>query len=256
MSRPFLPCVAHPPDPAAAPSRPPVGARKHHLLWPEGAPGKLGDRPQDRPTVTPTAGAGGAQRRLNADLPGGGYAHLARTRARVTPSGSSNRASRVMSGISRGPQRLPHPAMLQDAAAVCAWCAPSPAATGSTRRASASSARRRRAPRRHPAHAFRRRGPTGSRSDRTRKLAADLGILCYPVITMGDATMAVRARICSATIRRPIWSLSSRTRNRSPRRLRLFHLDHFGGQDRAAGKQPDVRRRAASRRRAIRSAHL
>ena len=48
------------------------------LLWPNGAPGALGDRPEDKPSLTPflstsTAATGSAV----VVCPGGGYAHLA-----------------------------------------------------------------------------------------------------------------------------------------------------------------------------------
>jgi len=63
---------------AATPPAPPLAPASVILLWPQGAPGSLGDRPQDKPSLTAflpePAKRNGASMVV---LPGGGYSNLA-----------------------------------------------------------------------------------------------------------------------------------------------------------------------------------
>jgi acetyl esterase/lipase len=99
-------------------SRSPAGVPAPVLLWPEGAPGASGDTTNDMPTLTPylapTTNATGAAMVI---CPGGGYAHLA------AHEGNDYALWLNQHGIAGfvlkyrlGSNGYRHPAMLQDAA--------------------------------------------------------------------------------------------------------------------------------------------
>ncbi|HTZ20952.1 MAG TPA: alpha/beta hydrolase [Opitutaceae bacterium] len=196
MSRPpfsfvlfFLLLPAANAQPAVDPAQP-TGAIP---LWPEGAPGKLGDRPQDRPTLTaylpaPEARSGASM----LILPGGGYAHLA------DHEGAGYAEWFVKQGITcyvlkyrLGSSGYHHPAMLQDAArglrlvrAFARRDGLDPARVGIIGSSAGG----------HLAATllthFDAGNPAAIDPVERESSRPDLGILCYPVITMGDATHA------------------------------------------------------------------
>jgi acetyl esterase/lipase len=161
------------------------------LLWPEGAPGKLGDRPQDRPTVTAYLPAPEARNGASMlILPGGGYAHLA------PHEGAGYAEWFVKQGVTCyvleyrvGPSGYRHPAMLQDAArglrmvrAFARRDGLDPARVGIIGSSAGG----------HLAATllthFAAGDPQAADLIERESSRPDLGILCYPVITMGDAT--------------------------------------------------------------------
>lgn len=87
------------------------------LLWPEGAPGAVGDRPEDRPTLTIHRPAGETARDAAVVVfPGGGYVHLAMEKEghRVARWLNSLGVTALVLKYRLGP-RYRHPAPLQDA---------------------------------------------------------------------------------------------------------------------------------------------
>jgi len=162
-------------------------------LWPEGAPGKLGDRPQDIPTLTaylpaPEARSGASM----LILPGGGYAHLA------DHEGVGYAEWFVKQGVvcyvlkyRLGSSGYRHPAMLQDAArglrqvrAFARRDGLDPARVGIIGSSAGG----------HLAATllthFDVGNPAATDLVERESSRPDLGILCYPVITMGAATHA------------------------------------------------------------------
>lgn len=89
-----------------------------HLLWPHGAPGALGQRPVDQPALTPFLPAPGQATGASVIvLPGGGYHFL------YPPEGEGYARWLASHGITAyvlnyrvGPDGYKHPAMLHDAA--------------------------------------------------------------------------------------------------------------------------------------------
>jgi len=160
-------------------------------LWQEGAPGKLGDRPQDRPTLTAYLPAPEARNGASMlILPGGGYAHLA------PHEGAGYAEWFVKQGVTCyvleyrvGPSGYRHPAMLQDAArglrmvrAFARRDGLDPARVGIIGSSAGG----------HLAATllthFDAGNPQAADPFERESSRPDLGILCYPVITMGDAT--------------------------------------------------------------------
>jgi acetyl esterase/lipase len=87
------------------------------LLWPNGAPGALGNRPEDKPSLTPflvvTGTAGGAAVIV---CPGGGYTHLAdHEGAPVAQWLNTLGIKAFVLKYRLGPSGYHHPSMLQDA---------------------------------------------------------------------------------------------------------------------------------------------
>jgi acetyl esterase/lipase len=84
-------------------------------LWPEGAPGALGDSTADRPTVTPFLATGGNGAAVVV-LPGGGYSHLSVDKEGIQVARWLNTlgVSAFVVQYRLGP-RYHHPTMLQDA---------------------------------------------------------------------------------------------------------------------------------------------
>ena len=162
-------------------------------LWPEGAPGKRGDRPQDRPTLTAYLPAPEARNGASMlILPGGGYAHLA------DHEGAGYAEWFVKQGVAcyvlkyrLGSSGYRHPAMLQDAArglrmvrAFAHRDGLDPARIGIIGSSAGG----------HLAATllthFDAGNPQATDPVERESSRPDLGILCYPVITMGDATHA------------------------------------------------------------------
>jgi len=163
------------------------------LLWSEGAPGKLGDRSQDRPTLTAYLPA--PEARSGASLlilPGGGYAHLA------DHEGAGYAEWFVKQGVAcyvlkyrLGSSGYRHPAMLQDAArglrlvrAFARRDGLDPARVGIIGSSAGG----------HLAATllthFDAGNPTATDLVERESSRPDLGILCYPVITMNASTHA------------------------------------------------------------------
>lgn len=87
------------------------------LLWPNGAPGALGNRPEDRPTLTPyLATAGKATGAAVIVCPGGGYTHLAPHEGAAIAEWLNTIGIKAFVLMYRlGSNGYRHPAMLQDA---------------------------------------------------------------------------------------------------------------------------------------------
>jgi acetyl esterase/lipase len=87
------------------------------LLWPNGAPGALGDRPEDKPSLTPfLAVSGTASGTAVLVCPGGGYAHLADHEG--APVAQWLNTLGIKSFVLKyrlGSSGYHHPSMLQDA---------------------------------------------------------------------------------------------------------------------------------------------
>ena len=160
-------------------------------LWPEGAPGKLGDRSQDIPTLTAYLPAPEARNGASMlILPGGGYAHLA------DHEGAGYAEWFVKQGVvcyvlkyRLGSGGYRHPAMLQDAArglrlvrAFARRDGLDPARIGIIGSSAGG----------HLAATllthFDAGNPAAADPVERESSRPDLGILCYPVITMGEAT--------------------------------------------------------------------
>jgi len=87
------------------------------LLWPNGAAGALGDRPEDKPSLTPFLTVSG-NRTGSAVIvcPGGGYAHLADHEGRPVAQWLNTLGIKAFVLKYRlGPSGYHHPAMLEDA---------------------------------------------------------------------------------------------------------------------------------------------
>ncbi|MBI5381524.1 MAG: alpha/beta hydrolase [Opitutae bacterium] len=179
-------------QPAATPTPSPAAANVT-VLWPAGAPGKLGDQPQDIPTLTAYLPA--PESRTGASmliLPGGGYSKLAEH------EGVGYAEWFTQHGIvcyvlkyRLGSSGYRHPAMLQDAARalrqVRAWARRDgldPARVGVIGSSAGG----------HLASTlvthFDAGQPAAADPIERESSRPDLGILCYPVITMGDNTHA------------------------------------------------------------------
>ena len=155
-------------------------------LWPAGAPGALGEKDDDKPTLTPFLPA--ADKATGAAIvvfPGGGYGGLA-------PHEGAGYAEWLANGIAAfvpSTARIEgyrHSAMLNAARAPCARpCAPR---SETIRSASASSDR---APAAISPRRSSRISPPASPTTlilSRESSRPDLGILCYAVITMGPNT--------------------------------------------------------------------
>jgi acetyl esterase/lipase len=98
-------------------SQPPANSANEILLWPNGAPGALGDRPEDKPSLTPfLTVSGNATGSAVVICPGGGYAHLADHEGRPVAQWLNTLGIKAFVLKYRlGPSGYRHPAMLQDA---------------------------------------------------------------------------------------------------------------------------------------------
>jgi acetyl esterase/lipase len=98
-------------------SQPPARSANEILLWPNGAPGALGDRPEDKPSLTPfLTVSGNATGSAVVICPGGGYAHLADHEGRPVAQWLNTLGIKAFVLKYRlGPSGYRHPAMLQDA---------------------------------------------------------------------------------------------------------------------------------------------
>jgi acetyl esterase/lipase len=86
------------------------------LLWPKGAPGALGDRPEDKPSVTPYLATTASTGSAIIVCPGGGYSHLAEHEGRPVAEWLNTLGIKAFVLKYRlGPSGYRHPAMLQDA---------------------------------------------------------------------------------------------------------------------------------------------
>lgn len=87
------------------------------LLWPNGAPGALGDRPEDKPSLTPfLATSAAATGSAVVVCPGGGYAHLANHEGAPVAQWLNTLGIKAFVLKYRlGSNGYRHPAMLQDA---------------------------------------------------------------------------------------------------------------------------------------------
>lgn len=87
------------------------------LLWPDGAPGALGNRPEDKPSLTPfLAISGTVSGSAVIVCPGGGYTHLAdHEGAPVAQWLNTLGIKAFVLKYRLGPSGYRHPAMLQDA---------------------------------------------------------------------------------------------------------------------------------------------
>jgi acetyl esterase/lipase len=87
------------------------------LLWPQGAPGALGDRPQDKPSLTPFLSTGiKATGSIVIVCPGGGYSHLANHEGAPVAQWLNTLGIKAFVLKYRlGVDGYRHPAMLQDA---------------------------------------------------------------------------------------------------------------------------------------------
>lgn len=161
------------------------------LLWPEGAPGALGDSAADKPSLTPylpdeDAATGAAI----VVLPGGGYGHLASHEgegyARFL---NENGVAAFVLKYRLGTDGYRHPAMLRDAARAVRHVRANASEwgidpdrigiMGSSAGGHLASTLMTRFDTGRPGHA----DPVERESSRP-----DLGVLCYPVITMGEGT--------------------------------------------------------------------
>ncbi len=87
------------------------------LLWPNGAPGALGNRPEDKPSLTPyLSTATNATAAAVIVCPGGGYAHLAQHEGEPVARWFNSLGIKALVLKYRlGSSGYRHPAMLQDA---------------------------------------------------------------------------------------------------------------------------------------------
>jgi acetyl esterase/lipase len=87
------------------------------LLWPQGAPGALGDRPEDKPSLTPYLSTSGqATGSAVIVCPGGAYAHLAQHEGEPVAQWLNTIGIKAFVLKYRlGSNGYRHPAMLQDA---------------------------------------------------------------------------------------------------------------------------------------------
>lgn len=162
-------------------------------LWPEGAPDKLGDRPEDQPTLTAYLPA--PEKRNGASmliLPGGGYGHLAPQEGRGYAEWlSAQGVTCYVLKYRLGPAGYRHPAMLHDAArglrllrAFARRDGLDPARIGIIGSSAGG----------HLAATLETHFDTGDAqaTDPIERESSrpDLAILCYPVISMGQYTHA------------------------------------------------------------------
>ncbi len=163
------------------------------LLWPNGAPGALGNRPEDKPSLTPYVSTSGtATGSAVIVCPGGGYAHLSQHEGE--PVAQWLNSIGIKSFVLKyrlGSNGYRHPAMLQDAQRAIRYVRAHAAEYGidpnrigilgfSAGGHVASSAGT------HVAEA------DPSSSDPLERVSSrpDLMVLIYPVITMGPLTHA------------------------------------------------------------------
>lgn len=167
----------------------PANAAPSILLWPEGTPGSLGDRPQDHPNLTPYLPD--PAKRTGASivvLPGGGYANLADHEGRGYAEWLADHgiAAYVLK-YRLGSAGYRHPAMLNDAARALRTVRMfakrdglDPARVGIIGSSAGG----------HLASTLATHFDAG-KADATDPVERessrpDLAILCYPVITMGE----------------------------------------------------------------------
>jgi acetyl esterase/lipase len=177
--------VLTPDDPAAAPGLP----RVPFPVWPEGAPGAMGCEAQDVPRLTPyfaePAGATGAAMVI---CPGGGYVSLAPHEGRDYACWLNEQGiTAFVLQYRLGNDGYRHPAMLQDAARAIRWVRSRAREWGlDPRRVGimGSSAGG------HLAATllthFDAGDPSAADPVERESSRPDLGVLCYPVITMGE----------------------------------------------------------------------
>lgn len=161
------------------------------LLWPSGAPGALGDRPEDKPTITPCfAPAEKATGAAVVILPGGGYGGLAGHEGVVYADYLNTLGIHgFVVDYRLGPNGYKHPCMWQDAtramrmvrARAREWGV-DPNRVGIMGSSAGG----------HLASTVLTRwdqgDPTNDDLAERQPSRPDLGILCYPVITMRDLT--------------------------------------------------------------------
>jgi acetyl esterase/lipase len=161
-------------------------------LWPAGAPGALGGRPEDRPSLTPFLVADAPGRAAVVVLPGGGYGGLAGHEGAAYAewlNGLGLHAFVVQYRL--GSHGYRHPRMLEDAARAVRLVRHRAAEWGGDPRRVAimgSSAGG------HLASTLLTHFDAGQpdAADPVDRLSSrpDLGILCYPVISLGEFTHA------------------------------------------------------------------
>jgi acetyl esterase/lipase len=189
----FSPAAAQQTAPAASPTAAQPAAPPATPLWPQGAPGALGTAPADIPTITPYLPAPGkATGAALVICPGGGYAHLAPHEgdgyARFF---SANGITCFVLAYRLGSQGYHYPAMFLDVSRALRYVRAHAAdwsidphrigIVGSSAGGHLAATLLTHFDAGKPADP----DPIERQSDRP-----DLGILCYPVITMGPDTHA------------------------------------------------------------------
>lgn len=161
------------------------------LLWPDGAPGALGTEDKDKPTLTPyIPDTGPAPRAAIVICPGGGYGGLAQHEGRDYAMWlNAHGIAGFVLKYRLGSHGYRHPAMLQDAARAvrivrsrCEEWGVDPSRVGIMGSSAGG----------HLASTLLTHFDGGdvAASDPVERESSrpDLGILCYPVITMGEYT--------------------------------------------------------------------
>lgn len=161
------------------------------LLWPEGAPGALGERAEDRPTLTPyLADPSRATGAAIVICPGGGYGGLAGHEGHDYALWFNQQGiSAFVLRYRLGSHGYRHPIMLQDAARAVRWVRHHAAGwsidpqrigiIGSSAGGHLASTL---------VTQFDAGQPDAVDPVERHSSRPDLGILCYPVITMGEFT--------------------------------------------------------------------
>ncbi len=176
---------------ASAPAAPPAAPPAAIPLWPQGAPGALGSAPGDIPTITPFLPAPGqATGAALIICPGGGYAHLSsREGEDYARFFAANGITGFVLAYRLGTNGYHYPAMFLDAAralryvrAHAADWAVDPHRVGIIGSSAGG----------HLASTLMTHFDAGKPDDpdliERQSSRPDLGILCYPVITMGADT--------------------------------------------------------------------
>lgn len=171
----------------------PAAASLPIALWPDGAPGALGTNETDRPTVTPyPAPPPSATGAAIVVCPGGGYGGLASHEGHDYARWLNERGiAAFVLKYRLGSHGYRHPVMLQDAARAVRWVRAhaadwgvDPARVGIMGSSAGG----------HLASTLLTRFDAGRPDDadpvERHSSRPDLGILCYPVITMGRFTHA------------------------------------------------------------------